>query len=114
MKTIAAALIALTAAAALAVPGLRSQTTSRRLTIEQLIDIRHPSAAMWSPDGRRVAFLWDRAGISDWYIAETDGKGTAPRLALHAESGAPAPRWSADGQSLVAGSHAAGDGVPSL
>ena len=113
MKTIAAALIALTAAAALAVTGLRSQTNPPRLTIEQLIDIRHPSAAMWSPDGRRVAFLWDRAGVSDWYIAETDGKGTAPRLALHAEPGVPAPRWSADGQSLVAGSHAAGDGVPS-
>jgi dipeptidyl aminopeptidase/acylaminoacyl peptidase len=108
MKTIAAVIITAGVAAALAVSALRSQTGSpHALTIEQLIDIRHPSAAMWSPDGRRLAYLWDRAGVSDWYIVEADGKGT-PRQALHAEAGAGTPKWSADGQSL---SPAAGNGV---
>src|SRR5881396_3356476 len=29
-------------------------SASGGLTIEQLIDIRHPSTPMWAPDGRRV------------------------------------------------------------
>ena len=99
MKTLAA-VIGVIVATAVAVPVVRSQMTgTSRLTIEQLIDIRHPSSPMWSPDGRRVAFLWDRAGVSDWYIADADGK-SAPRLALHDEPGAASPKWSADGQSL--------------
>ncbi|MBI3264961.1 MAG: PD40 domain-containing protein, partial [Acidobacteria bacterium] len=37
-------------------------TDARRLTIEQLIDIRHPSSPIWTPDGRAIVFAWDRAG----------------------------------------------------
>src|SRR5262249_2462823 len=44
-----------------------------RLTIEKLIDIKHPSSPVWSHDSKRVAFLWDRAGITDLYIASVDG-----------------------------------------
>ena len=40
------------------------------LTIEQLIDIRHPSSPVWSPDGRHVAFLWERAGIANIFVAD--------------------------------------------
>jgi len=46
-----------------------------RLTIEQLIDIRHPSSAVWSPDGRRLAFLSERAGIANIHVAAIDGGG---------------------------------------
>ena len=56
------------------------------LTIEQLIDIRHPSNAVWSPDGRRVAFLSERAGIANIYVAldrrERPGRGRAGDHAL--------------------------------
>src|SRR5262249_26739120 len=41
------------------------------LTIEQLIDIRHPSVPAWSPDSRHVAYLSERAGIANLFV---DGK----------------------------------------
>src|SRR5476651_2304319 len=41
-----------------------------RLTIEQLIDIRHPSSPVWAPDGRHVAFLSERAGIANIFVAD--------------------------------------------
>ena len=40
------------------------------LTIDQLIDIRHPSNPMWTPDGRGVVFVWERAGVSKVYVAD--------------------------------------------
>jgi dipeptidyl aminopeptidase/acylaminoacyl peptidase len=43
------------------------------LTIEQLIDIKHPSSPVWSPDGQQVAFIWDRAGVSNVYLSHLDG-----------------------------------------
>ncbi|HZP48097.1 MAG TPA: prolyl oligopeptidase family serine peptidase [Vicinamibacterales bacterium] len=38
------------------------------LTIEQLIDIRHPSAPAWSPDSRHVAYISERAGVGNIYV----------------------------------------------
>jgi len=38
------------------------------LSVETLLDIRHPSQAAWSPDGERVAFVWDRTGVQDVYV----------------------------------------------
>src|SRR5581483_4411856 len=38
------------------------------LTIDQLVDIRHPSAPAWSPDSRHVAYLSERAGIANIYV----------------------------------------------
>src|SRR5690348_18254752 len=46
---------------------------SKRLSIEQLMDIKHPSDPVWSPDGSRVAFLWDRAGVTNLYLAGAEG-----------------------------------------
>ena len=50
-----------------------------RLTIEQLIDIRHPSNAVWAPDGRHVAFLSERAGIANIFVADVTGASSASR-----------------------------------
>jgi dipeptidyl aminopeptidase/acylaminoacyl peptidase len=47
---------------------------SSALTIEQLIDIKHPSAPAWSPDGKHVSFTWDRAGVSERYVSDLDGR----------------------------------------
>ena len=50
-----------------------------RLTIDQLIDIRHPSNPSWSPDGRRVAFLSERAGIANIFVAEPGASASGAR-----------------------------------
>ena len=64
--------------AGLAASTAAAQTRAQPLTIDALIDIRHPSAATWSPDGRAVAFLWDRGGVQNVWLIEN---GSAP-LAL--------------------------------
>ncbi|HET7698610.1 MAG TPA: prolyl oligopeptidase family serine peptidase [Vicinamibacterales bacterium] len=46
---------------------------SRTLTIDQLIDIRHPSGPQWSRDSKWIAFTWDRAGVSNLYVVPADG-----------------------------------------
>jgi len=73
------------------------------LTIEQLIDIRHPSNAMWAPDGRHVVFVWDRAGVSKVYVADLPGsaQATAPRELPEAGSTVGGAFWSADGRALM-------------
>src|SRR5262245_25620903 len=73
------------------------------LTIEQLIDIRHPSAPIWSPDGRHVVFVWERAGVATIYVADAAISGAlaaAPReLAAGTQLGG--AFWSTDGRSLM-------------
>src|SRR5947207_5509958 len=75
-------------------------SASGGLTIEQLIDIRHPSNAMWAPDGRHVAFVWDRAGVAGVYIADASTP-SAPRALKDAGSQLAGAFWSADGRSLM-------------
>jgi dipeptidyl aminopeptidase/acylaminoacyl peptidase len=73
-----------------------------RLTIEQLIDIRHPSNAAWSPDGRHVAFLSERAGIANIFVADVAGSSPAASgaraLTTYADGQGAGFFWSADSQ----------------
>jgi dipeptidyl aminopeptidase/acylaminoacyl peptidase len=39
------------------------------LTIDVLVDIRHPDKAVFSPDGQSVAFAWERSGVENVYVA---------------------------------------------
>ena len=74
---------------------------ARRLSIEQLIDIKHPSDPVWSPDGRFVAFTWDRAGISNLYVADAGATNGTPKQLTSYTGGAPAGAfWSRDSQRL--------------
>lgn len=68
-RCLAAALVALLVTPAIA--AARQET----LTIEQLLDIRHPSRPVWSPDGRQVAFIWDRAGVQNVHVADATTAG---------------------------------------
>jgi dipeptidyl aminopeptidase/acylaminoacyl peptidase len=73
MKRLFASLgvVCISAAAALSV---RAAGNPPGLTIEQLIDIKHPSNPAWSADGRQVTFTWERAGVSARYISDLDGR----------------------------------------
>jgi dipeptidyl aminopeptidase/acylaminoacyl peptidase len=45
------------------------------ITIERIAAIKYPTSPAWSPDGRRVAFLWDAAGKQDLFAVTP---GSAP------------------------------------
>lgn len=60
-----------------------------RLTIEKLIDIKHPSAPQWSADGKTISFSWDRAGVVSRYTVSADGK--TPPVPLPIDSAVPQP-----------------------
>ena len=48
---------------------LQAQEAPRgSITIERIADIKYPSDARWSPDGKTVAFLWDAAGKQDLFM----------------------------------------------
>jgi dipeptidyl aminopeptidase/acylaminoacyl peptidase len=91
-------LIAVVVAAGAFLPG--SQAIAGPLTINQLLDIRHPSSPLWSPDGRRVAYLWDRCDVVNLYVVNADGVGSPRPLTKFADGKVTDPFWSAEGTSL--------------
>src|ERR1041384_422586 len=77
----------------------KTASNAGRLTIEKLIDIKHPSNPVWSHDSKKVAFVWERAGVSDLYVVPADG--SSKPIALTSGGGAPnAFTWSADNRSI--------------
>jgi dipeptidyl aminopeptidase/acylaminoacyl peptidase len=80
-------------------PNATAQTTPAtkpRLTIEQLIDIKHPSDPVWSPDGKRVLFTWDRADVKNLYVANADGQGQPVQLTSFSEGSVDGAFWNED------------------
>lgn len=47
------------------------------ITIERIADIKYPTNAAWSPDGKMVAFLFDAAGKQDLFVATPGQKAVA-------------------------------------
>src|SRR3954462_7400509 len=75
------------------------QRTAAPLTIDQIIDIKHPSNPVWSPDSRRIAFTWERAGVANLFVVPADGSAAPAQLTT---DGVPAGYfWSADSQSIA-------------
>src|SRR6266699_5372944 len=78
----------------------QSSPKSSRLTIEQLIDIKHPSNPVWSPDGKHVVFTWDRAGVANLYVANADGHGQPVAVTSFSEGQVEQALWAGDSQTV--------------
>jgi TolB protein len=53
----------------------------------------------WSPDGKRIAFVTNRAGNFDIHIINADGRARKPLVADPSQDTSPA--WSPDGKRLA-------------
>ncbi|MGA2114206.1 MAG: S9 family peptidase [Bryobacteraceae bacterium] len=92
-------LCATVAIAAWAIPPATLETAG--LTIEKLIEIKHPSDPIWSPDGHHIAFTWDLAGVSNLYVADADRQEEKPAAVTAFSEGQIAGAfWGHDGKSL--------------
>jgi dipeptidyl aminopeptidase/acylaminoacyl peptidase len=76
------------------------QSHSGPLTIDLLLDIKHPSAPRWSPSGDAIAYLWDRGGVQNVWVVPLNG-GVPVALTRFTEGLIDALEWSADGRSLL-------------
>jgi dipeptidyl aminopeptidase/acylaminoacyl peptidase len=76
----------------------------RKLTVDTLLDIKHPSDPVWSPDGTHVAFIWDRAGAQNVWVADPARGSSAPRNLTRADAGTiQGIFWSRDGRTIYFG-----------
>ncbi len=72
-----------------------------KLTIDQLIAIKHPSGHQWTPDGSHVWFTYDSAGINNIWLAPANGSSAARPLTTYADGqNGNGGFWSNDGQTL--------------
>src|SRR5437660_12043725 len=76
----------------------QNSTKSSKLTIEQLIEIKHPNNPVWSPDGKHVVFSWDRAGVANLYVANADGHGQPVAVTSFSEGQVGQAFWAGDSQ----------------
>ncbi len=78
------------------------QTSSAsKLTIDQLVQIKHPSGHQWTPDGKHVWWTYDDGGVNNVWAAPADGTGKPVALTNYPDGqfGA-AGFWSPDGQTF--------------
>jgi dipeptidyl aminopeptidase/acylaminoacyl peptidase len=91
--------LALLAGAAAAQTGPSS--AKPKLTIDQLIQIKHPSGHQWTPDGSHVWFTYDDGGINNVWAAPANASGPAVALTSYPDGQAGAGGfWSKDGQTF--------------
>ncbi|HEU5452818.1 MAG TPA: prolyl oligopeptidase family serine peptidase [Terriglobales bacterium] len=77
-----------------------AQTAVPPLTIEQIVEIRHPYSPAWSPDGRHIAFLWDHDGVDNLYVADAGGQGDPVAVTQFTEGKVRSFFWGRDNQTL--------------
>ncbi len=71
------------------------------LTIEQLVDILHPSNPVWSPDARLIVYASERAGVANLYVSDVSRGNTTPMTTFTtAGQIAGVPFWSSDSRTI--------------
>jgi dipeptidyl aminopeptidase/acylaminoacyl peptidase len=65
----------------------------------QVTQSGHDSSPVWSPDGKRIAFLSSRSGDSQVYILSMEGGEATPLT--HLSTGADIVKWSPDGKIIA-------------
>src|SRR6266436_5266857 len=65
----------------------------------QLTRSGHDSSPVWSPDGKSIAFLSARSGVSQVYLLSMDGGEAHPLTKL--STGADFVKWSPDGKTIA-------------
>ena len=78
------------------VPGTEGDT--RNLTKTPGVRERY---ATWSPDGKWIAYISDRSGEDELYIAPSDGSGSEERITFDGRMFRLAPVWSPDSKKLL-------------
>jgi Tol biopolymer transport system component len=58
-----------------------------RLTIDQLIQIKHPSAPQWTADGSHIWFTYDSGGVNNLWSVPSNGSGRAMALTTWPQGG---------------------------
>src|ERR1700683_2101678 len=78
-----------------------AQAPAPKLTIDQLVQIKHPSGHQWTPDGSHVWFTYDDGGVNNVWASSADGKGQPVQLTIYPDGQTGAGGfWSHDSQTF--------------
>jgi dipeptidyl aminopeptidase/acylaminoacyl peptidase len=77
-----------------------AQTLSSKLTIDDLIKIKHPSGHQWTPDGSHVWFTYDDGGINNIWAVPADGGSSPAALTNYPDGQLGGGFWSRDGKTF--------------
>jgi len=79
-------------------PGRKSRLVGR--PPEKLItSSAYEENPAYSPDGRKIAFVSDRSGVSNIWVCDADGSNPVQLTSFEVQAGT--PRWSPDGRQIV-------------
>lgn len=93
------AVLGLAVLTSLATPS--AQRPASKITIDQLVQIKHPSGHQWTPDGGHVWFTYDDGGVNNVWAVATDGQSQPVALTTYADGQAGAGGfWSPDGRTF--------------
>ena len=78
-----------------------AQSPAPKLTIDQLVQIKHPSGHQWTADGSRIWFTYNDGGVNNVWAAPASGTGRPVALTTYpdGQSGG-GSFWSPDGQTF--------------